>query len=279
VDPAWVHGREHDPRIPKLRGATVAVLGCGSVGAPVAMALARAGVGKLILVDKESLKGANVGRHPLGVSSIGASKAMALARMIRSSLPYVDVTCHVSAVQDVLLRADDPISKADLVVSALGDWPAESLLDEWQAAQEKRVPIVYGWTEPYAAAGHTIVVSAAGDQLRSGLDAYGSPRLVAVRWKQETRRYEPACGAAFDPYGPIELGFVTSMVAQTALDALLGQVSSGTHRIWLARRSAMEAAGGTWSDELRAIAPQALEGATMVERRWGQLLTAKVRAA
>lgn len=279
VDPAWVHGREHDPRIPKLRGATVAVLGCGSVGAPVAMTLARAGVGRLILVDKEALKGANVGRHPLGVSSIGAAKAIALARMIRSSLPHVDVSCHVSSVQDVLLRADDPISKVDLVVSALGDWPAESLLDEWQAAQEKRVPIVYGWTEPHAAAGHAIVVSAAGDQLRSGLDAYGSPRLVAVRWEQETRRYEPACGAAFDPYGPVELGFVTSMVAQTALDVLLGQVSSGTHRIWLARRSSMEATGGTWSDDLRAIAPQALEGATMVERRWGQLLTAKVRAA
>ena len=279
VDPAWVHGREHDARIPKLLCATVAILGCGSVGAPVALALARAGVGKLVLVDKETLKGANVGRHPLGVGSIGASKAMALARMIRSSLPHVDVTCHVSTVQDILLRANDPLAKVDLIVSALGDWPAESLLDEWQATQEKPVPIVYGWTEPHAAAGHAIVVSAAGDRLRAGLDSYGSPYLVAVRWAQETRRYEPACSAAFDPYGPVELGFVTSMVAQTALDALLGQANSGTHRIWLARRGSVEMAGGDWSDELRAVAPQALEGATMIERRWGKLLTVKVRAA
>ena len=80
----------------------------------------------------------------------------------------------------------------------------------------------------------------------------------------------PKCGAAFDPYGPVELGFVTSMVAQVALDALLGQVLSGMHRIWLARRSLMEAAGGTWSDELRAVAPHALEGATIIERRWGR---------
>jgi hypothetical protein len=280
VDPAWVHGRERDARIPKLRGATVAILGCGSVGAPVALALARAGVGRLVLVDKETLKGANVGRHPLGVGSIGASKAMALARMIRSSLPHVDVTCHVSTVQDILLRANDPLAEVDLIVPALGDWPAESLLDEWQAAQEKRVPIVYGWTESHAAAGHAIVVSAAGDRLRAGLDTYGSSYVVAVRWAQETRRYEPACSAAFDPYGPVELGFVTSMVAQTALDALLGQVSSGTHRLWLARRPFVEAAGGAWSDELRAFAPQALEGAMMIERRWGPLLTTvKVRAA
>jgi sulfur-carrier protein adenylyltransferase/sulfurtransferase len=182
-------------------------------------------------------------------------------------------------VQDILLRANDPLAGVDLIVSALGDWPAESLLDEWQDTQEKRVPIVYGWTEPHAAAGHAILVSAAGDRLRAGLDAYGSPYLVAVRWAQETRRYEPACSAAFDPYGPVELGFVTSMVAQTALDALLGQANSGTHRIWLARRALVETAGGAWSDELRAVAPQALEGATMIERRWGQRLTAKVRAA
>jgi molybdopterin/thiamine biosynthesis adenylyltransferase len=105
------------------------------------------------------------------VGSIGASKAMALARQIRSTLPHIDVTCYVSTVQDMLLRADDPLAEVDLVVSALGDWPAESLLDEWQAAQEHRVPIVYGWTEPHAAAGHAIVISSAGDRLRAELDA------------------------------------------------------------------------------------------------------------
>jgi hypothetical protein len=180
-------------------------------------------------------------------------------------------------VQELLLRADDPLAGVDLIVSAMGDWPAESLVDEWHAAQGRRVPILYGWTEPYAAAGHAIAISAPGDSLRAGLDAYGSPHLVAVRWAQDPRRYEPACGAAFDPYGPVELGFVTSMVAQAALDSLLGQVRSGTHRIWLARRAAVEVAGGTWSDELRAVAPNALDGATIVERRWGR--SARILAA
>ncbi|SNT02338.1 E2 family protein B [Tardiphaga sp. OK246] len=270
VDAAWIHGRGQDARAKPLREATVAVLGCGSVGAPVATTLARAGVGKLILVDNQTLKGANVGRHPLGVGDIGSNKATALAREIRSALPHVDVKCFGAAVQDVLLRGEDPLAKVDLIVSALGDWSAESLLDEWQAVQERRVPIVYGWTEPHAAAGHAIIISAAGDRLRAGLDPYGSPFLVAVRWAQDTRRYEPACGAAFDPYGPVELGFVTSMIAQAALDALLGQAASGTHRIWLARRPFVEDAGGTWSDELRSLAPSALAGATTVERRWGR---------
>jgi ThiF family protein/E2/UBC family protein B len=277
VDPAWIHGRDRDARLPRLRDATVAVLGCGSVGAPVAHALARAGVGKFILVDKQLLKSANVGRHTLGVQSIDDPKAPALAHQLRATLPHVEVVHHVSEVQELLLRADDPLAGVDLIVSAMGDWPAESLLDEWHAAQGRRVPIVYGWTEPYAAAGHAIAISAPGDSLRAGLDAYGSPHLVAVRWTQDPRRYEPACGAAFDPYGPVELGFVTSMVAQAALDGLLGQVRSGTHRIWLARRAAVEAAGGTWSDELRAVAPNALDGAAIVERHWGR--SARILAA
>lgn len=271
VDPTWVHGRDRDPRIHTLRGATVAVLGCGSVGAPVAMTLARAGVAKLILVNKQTFTGANVGRHPLGVGSIGASKATELAKRIRSDLPHVEVEYHNTPVEEQLLHTDCPIADVNLIVSALGDWPSESLLDEWQATQTRRLPIVYGWTEAHAAAGHAIVVSAAGHRLRDGLDATGSPHLVATRWVHETRQYEPACGAAFDPYGPVELGFITSMIAQTALDALLGHAISGTHRVWLARRTFVEAAGGAWSDELCAIAPHALDGAIMIERQWNHV--------
>lgn len=270
VDPAWIHGRDRDARVSRLRDAIVAVLGCGSVGAPVAHALARAGVGKLILVDKQVLKSANVGRHTLGIQSIDDPKAPALAHQIRTALPHVEVVHHVSEVQELLLRAEDPLAEMDVIVSALGDWPAESLVDAWQAGHDRRVPIVYGWTEPYAAAGHAVAITGPGDGLRAGLDAYGVPHLVAVRWAQDPRRYEPACGAAFDPYGPVELGFVTSLVAQTAVDVILGQITSGTHRIWLARRGLVDFAGGTWSDELRAIAPNVLEGATIVERRWGR---------
>lgn len=268
VDPNWIHGRDRDPRIHVLRGATVAVLGCGSVGAPVAMTLARAGIGKMILVDKQTLTGANVGRHPLGVGSIGVSKAIDLGKRIRSELPHAEVECHNSLVQDLLLRDNCPLADVDLIISALGDWPSESLLDEWHAAQTRRFPIVYGWTETHAAAGHAIIISSVGDRLLNGLDATGLPHLVATRWAHETRQYEPACGAAFDPYGPVELGFITSMVAQTALDALLNQAPSATHRVWLARRAFVEAAGGTWSEELQAIAPHALDGATIIERLW-----------
>lgn len=279
ADPSWIHGRAQDPRIATLRGATVALLGCGSVGAPVALNLARAGVAKLILVDEQSLAGANVGRHPLGVRSISYPKASELAKRIRADLPHVEVEHYVAKVQDLLLRSDGPLEHVDLIVSALGDWPAESLLDEWHLANGRPFPIVYGWTEPHAAAGHSVIVSSSGGRLRDGLNETGQPHLVATQWAEETRRYEPACGAAFEPYGPVELGFITSLVAQAALDSLLGTIGPNTHRIWLARRAFVEAAGGSWSDMLREIAPHALEGGMTIERPWGRRPAGKVLAA
>jgi sulfur-carrier protein adenylyltransferase/sulfurtransferase len=279
VDSEWIHGRGQDPRLATLQRATVAVLGCGSVGAPVAINLARAGVGKLILVDQQMLKGANVGRHPLGVSSIDSPKASELAKRLRGDLPHMEVVSHISKVQTLLLQPDCPLAQADLIVSALGDWASESMLDEWHVANGRTSSIVYGWTEPHAAAGHAVIVSPSSSRLLDGLNSAGQPHLIATQWAEETRRYEPACGAAFEPYGPVELGFITSLISQAALDCLLGSIGSATHRIWLARRNVLEGAGGRWSQSIREIAPHALDGGTMLERRWGQHSSTKVLAA
>jgi sulfur-carrier protein adenylyltransferase/sulfurtransferase len=67
ADATWVHGRGQDPRFEQLRNSTVAVLGCGSVGAPTAIQLAGAGVGGLILIDPETLRWANVTKNSFSI--------------------------------------------------------------------------------------------------------------------------------------------------------------------------------------------------------------------
>ena len=65
ADAAWIHGRGQDPRSRELLDKTVTVFGCGSVGSLVAEQLVRSGIGKLILLDYDTLCWANVGRHAL----------------------------------------------------------------------------------------------------------------------------------------------------------------------------------------------------------------------
>jgi tRNA A37 threonylcarbamoyladenosine dehydratase len=60
----------------KMKGSTVAVLGIGGVGSFAAEALARSGVGRLLLVDKDNVDITNVNRQVIALlSTVGKPKA------------------------------------------------------------------------------------------------------------------------------------------------------------------------------------------------------------
>src|SRR5436305_12029129 len=75
-----------EPFVP-LTDARVLVLGCGSVGGLGAWALASAGVGTLVLVDRDRLEPKNLRRHVCGSGELGAPKAGAVARFLRDRFP------------------------------------------------------------------------------------------------------------------------------------------------------------------------------------------------
>ncbi len=267
IDARWVHGRDADPRAAVLQGRCVTVIGCGSIGAQVAMALAQAGVGRLILIDPELLAPANIGRHVLGAEYIGVAKAAALAARIRASLPHVNVEARSSSWQAVA-ESEPALLKADLVVSAIGSWADEGALDAWRRATPLSPPVLYGWTEAHAVGGHA--VSLFGDGcLACGLSRLGEPVLRVADWPSATARREAGCGSFYQPYGPVGLMNVNAMITDLALDCLLGIVEHSTHRIWTAGPAAIARAGAAWTPEFRAIAPVA-EGvsAFTIERHW-----------
>ncbi len=269
VDAAWVHGRGRDPRQPRLQAARVMIVGCGSVGAPIAVALARAGVGHLQLLDGEVFATANVGRHPLGMGSVDRPKASALAARIAVDCPHVDVVAHDRGMETLLGSSEATFAGCDLVISATANWPAEAMLDAWQAGRSGGPPIVYGWTEAHACAGHGVVTFPEGPRLMDGFDPTGRPLLTVTAWPADQEmQAEPACSGRFQPYGPVELGFVTSMLADLALDVLLGTIETSTHRVWVAKRGRVQASGGQWSEAWKAQASAAPDGAVMVDLPW-----------
>lgn len=280
ADPSWIHGRARDPRFATLRGSSVVLLGCGSVGAPVATTLAQAGVGKLILVDHDGLKAANLSRHPLGAASLCKPKARELALRIRRDLPHILVEAEVMDLQRLLLERPERLLEADLVISALGNWAAEAMLDEWHQGAVCPGPVVYGWTEAHACAGHAVAILHEGKRLRDGFDSTGKPKLEVTAWPNgPTIAHEPACGAVFQPYGPVELGFITSMVADLALDCLLGGVIASTHRIWACAERLLDGAGGVWSDEWTSLVDGRSEGGFLTKRLWAAPLGAEILPA
>lgn len=282
ADPLWIHGRGQDARSAELHDKTVVFIGCGSVGAPTALALAQAGVGRLILVDPDGMKWSNVGRHPLGASAVGKMKVNALAEKLRTDLPHTTVEHHAIDLETLLRTHPQTLLDCDLVVSATGSWAAESMLDAWHAATGRRAPILYAWTEAHACAGHTVLICEGGS-FRDGFDATGLPALQVTAWPGgDTQQREPACGAVYQPYGPVELAFVNAIAAELALDALLSNRVSSTHRIWVAPRERLVRLGGQWSATWLAIAGDNVAGGQTLERNWpisGEDAPAKAAAA
>lgn len=270
ADAVWIHGRGQDPRTERLLSSTVVVIGCGSVGAPVACSLAQAGVGHLVLVDLDGLSWPNVGRHPLGATAIGKNKAVALAERLQTDYPHLLVESRSYSMSALLQIDTELLAEAELIISATGSWSAEHSLNDWHLERGRKKPVLYCWTEAHASAGHAVAIAENGGCLQCHLGRTGTPGFKVVDWPDGLgqNREEPACGAHFQPYGPVELAFVNAMASDMALDCLLEAPTTSSHRLFAASQKRIEMLGGRYSADWRSEFGVRDGDARVVNRDW-----------
>ncbi|MBM4352771.1 MAG: thiazole biosynthesis adenylyltransferase ThiF [Deltaproteobacteria bacterium] len=127
----------------KILAARVVVLGCGALGCSSSMALARAGVGHLTLVDRDFPELNNLNRQILFDEADVAAripKAVAAARrlaQINSSIRLDPVVADVNPANILSI-----LSGADVVVDGTDNLDTRYLLND--AAAKLRIPWVYG---------------------------------------------------------------------------------------------------------------------------------------
>jgi molybdopterin/thiamine biosynthesis adenylyltransferase len=143
--------RERERRIPELVGAStlrVLIVGAGSVGAPIAFELAKAGVGRLDLVDNDSYDVNNSVRHVLRPLLAGINKAQAVALECQALNPFIEAEGHPVSVggnQDASARLDELIREADIVVDATASQTATRILQK-RCREQNRILVVAGLT-------------------------------------------------------------------------------------------------------------------------------------
>ena len=286
ADHSWIHGRDQDPLQERLRRVRVAILGCGSLGGGLAKLLAQAGIGNLLLVDPAILEWPNVGRHALGADSVDFFKAKRLEQEIIKAYPHLgDISSLCERVGPKAQSLMDKVTSCDLIVSTMGNWAAENFLNDFQQEQEYFPTILYGWLEPNAAAAHAVLIPQDKACLRCGVNDRGSPHLTVTSWDNGyDMLQEPACGALFTPYGPIELCSAQTLLAKSVIDALTDEGNSAIHRVWIGYRNHIEATGGAWSEKWIAEMGDPGFGGLTLERMWSTSSTCpvcihKVRAA
>lgn len=131
------HGKEVQN---KISSSAVAVCGLGGLGSNIAVILARAGVGKLILIDFDKVELTNLHRQQYKASQIGMYKTEALNRNLKEIAPYLETEIHTALMNennysqllqsaDIICEAfDNAEAKADLVNFVLSKMPAKYIV-------------------------------------------------------------------------------------------------------------------------------------------------------
>lgn len=79
----------------KIKDATVLVVGVGGVGSICVESLARSGVGKIIVVDGDTIDITNINRQlQTNINNLNKSKALEMVKHIKSISEDIDIICH-----------------------------------------------------------------------------------------------------------------------------------------------------------------------------------------
>jgi len=131
-----------------LSEKSVLVIGAGGLGGPALLALAAAGVGRLVVYDDDAVETSNLNRQPLfGEAELGRRKAEAAEERIRRLHPRVRVE-GVDRRFDAGCAAE-AVRSADVVVDGSDNFATKFLASD--AAVAGRRPLVHGGVLRYTA--------------------------------------------------------------------------------------------------------------------------------
>jgi len=125
----------------KLQNTAVLVVGCGGLGSPIAVHLATSGIGKIHLVDFDTIDATNLHRQVFySLADVGKSKAAILASFIKERAPFTKVTFSTKPLTKATVFK--LIENIDIVIDGTDSLPTKYLLNDACVLSDK--PLVYG---------------------------------------------------------------------------------------------------------------------------------------
>jgi molybdopterin/thiamine biosynthesis adenylyltransferase/molybdopterin synthase catalytic subunit/rhodanese-related sulfurtransferase len=189
----------------RLRVARVLVVGAGGLGVPVLSYLAGAGIGRLGIVDGDTLEASNLHRQPLySFESVGQPKAQLAAARLRALNPDIDV--QVYGLRLTAANAAELIGAWDLVIDCTDNFSTKFLIND--ACVTARKPAILSSIYQYEGQLQVIRPDMQGACLR-------------CIWPQATRDGLVGNCAEAGVLGPVP-GVFGSLQALEALKILLG---------------------------------------------------------
>ena len=110
----------------RFSSATVAICGLGGLGSNIAIALARAGIGKLLLIDFDRVDITNLHRQQYKANQIGCYKADALAENLSEIAPYTEIQAVTAKITEE--NFTDLLKDVDIVCEAFDKAESKAML-------------------------------------------------------------------------------------------------------------------------------------------------------
>jgi len=183
----------------RLARATVAIAGCGGLGSNAAVALARSGLGRLILVDFDRVEFSNLNRQHYFQADLGLLKVDALARHLLAIHPGLALALH--ALELTPQNLPRLLAGADLLIEA------------FDSARAKRW-LIEAWIRAFP--GRPIVCA-------SGLSGYGRTDALRVRSSGPIHLCGDEGPDSDQGLMAPRVALVAAMQANVALELLLGK--------------------------------------------------------
>ena len=126
-----------DAAIKKLSSATIMVVGCGAVGSFVIEALARSGIGTLILIDSDRIEESNINRQLFALDSTISEEKVAVAKQrINDINPEINVVA-----KKLFFDKDTNLEiQPDFVIDAIDTVSSKIALYQW--CQSHGIPFI-----------------------------------------------------------------------------------------------------------------------------------------
>ncbi len=125
-----------------LKTKTVGIAGCGGLGSNCAVALARIGVGKLIVADFDVVDTSNLTRQYYFYNQVGRKKVFCLAENLAFVNPLIKIISH-----DLRLGSEDIIkifADCDIIIEAFDLAEMKQMIIETVASEFPDMPLIVG---------------------------------------------------------------------------------------------------------------------------------------
>ncbi len=206
----------------RLKNSSVLLVGAGALGSPSAMYLSAAGVGRIAIVDPDTVDATNLQRQILhGESWIGKAKLDSAADRLREINPHIEIITHRSRFTPE--NAMEMAASHDVIVDGSDNFPTRFLTNDTAFFLGK--PLVYGAIHRFEGQTGVFAPHLGGPCYRCLLPAMPAPGSV------------PSCQEA-GVLGVLP-GIIGSLQAAEALKILLGigEIPLGKLTIYDALRS------------------------------------------